>query len=200
MTLKSKLNKIPAPIKLFLGKALLFFIFWKVIYAFFLNTSSYSIDNMLTKHVGVSSVYVLNNLTTMSGFTTKEEIAYDKIDGEVVETIQKNSEIYHNGHKILNIADACNGLELIILYIGFIVCMPSKITRKILYIILGVIAIDLVNITRCVGLIYLREYFQLYFEFAHHYLFKIMVYTSIFLIWVLFSRKIDLKDEAIQVK
>jgi len=189
-------NDIPLPIRLFLGKALLFFIAWKIIYGVFLLDSN-TIDNVLTNHVGTSSVYVLNNLTPMSGFIAQEEIYSEVLAGEAEEHL--SSAIYHNGYKVLDIAQACNGLELLVLYIGFIVCMPSNIKRKLLYIGIGVLLLDSVNILRCVGLIYLREYFHAYFEFAHHYIFKIMIYTATFLIWVRFSRKIQLKNESLQV-
>lgn len=193
---KSLKNDIPLPIRLFLGKALLFFIAWKVIYGVFLLDSN-TIDNVLTNHVGASSVYVLNNLTPMSGFIAKEEIYSEVLAGETEEHL--SSAIYHNGYKVLDIAQACNGLELLVLYIGFIVCMPSNIKRKLLYIGIGILLLDSVNILRCVGLIYLREYFHAYFEFAHHYIFKIMIYSATFLIWVRFSRKIQLKNESLQV-
>ena len=191
---KSLKNDIPLPIRLFLGKALLFFIAWKVIYGVFLLDSN-TIDNVLTNHVGASSVYVLNNLTPMSGFIAKEEIYSEVLAGETEEHL--SSAIYHNGYKVLDIAQACNGLELLVLYIGFIVCMPSNIKRKLLYIGIGILLLDSVNILRCVGLIYLREYFHAYFEFAHHYIFKIMIYSATFLIWVRFSRKIQLKNESL---
>ena len=189
-------NSIPLPIRLFLGKALLFFIVWEIIYGVFLYDSQL-IDRLLTTHVGESSVIVLNNLTSMDGFIAKPENWNSTYAGEIIEN--QVSAIYHNNKKVLYIANACNGLSLMILYLGFIVCMPSKFWRKFLYIILGVIALDCINILRCVGLIYLREYLQAYFQFAHHYLFKVTVYTATFLIWMLYSRKIHLKNESIQI-
>lgn len=194
--LKSLINNIPLPIRLFLGKAFLFFVIWKIIYVFFLFDSQF-VDQLLTNHVGESSVKVLNSLSSMSGFTAISESYPEIYYGQIQEF--NMSVIYHDGNKILNIANACNGLELLVLYIGFIVCMPSKFTRKFLYVIIGVLLIDGVNILRCVGLIYLREYLHSYFEFAHHYLFKIIVYSSTFLLWIIYSRKIQLKNESIQV-
>lgn len=183
--LKSLKNDIPLPIRLFLGKALLFFIIWKIVYGLFL----YDILNPpLTTHVAEASVLLLNN-SGISGFTTNNVIAGD---GEA-------SEIYHNDRLVLYIADVCNGLELMVLYIGFIICMPSSFWRKTKYIIIGILLINIINILRCSGLIYLREYFHQYFEFAHHYLFKAVVYGATFIMWVKYSRKISLKDEAIQV-
>ncbi|WP_308993781.1 archaeosortase/exosortase family protein [Mariniflexile litorale] len=189
-------NQIPLPIRLFLGKALLFFIVWKIIYGIFFYNSN-SLDNTLTTHVAEASTFVLNNLSFMSGFSTQTESYSEAFGGELIE--YRASTIYHHDYKVLNIADACNGLELMILYIGFIICMPSKILRKVLYIVIGLLILDLVNILRCVGLIYLREYFHTYFQFAHHYLFKIIVYSTTFLIWVFYTRKIHLKNEPVPV-
>ena len=173
------------------------FVIWKLVYMGFLSNSNI-IDNKLTNHVGVSSVYVLNNLTSMSGFVAKEEIYSDVLGGETIKDL--SSAIYHNGYKVLHIAKGCNGLELIVLYIGFIVCMPSKIKRKLLYIGIGILLLHSINILRCVGLIHLREYFHAYFQFAHHYVFKIMIYSATFVIWVRFSRKIQFKNDALQIR
>ena len=196
MSFSSLKNDIPLPIRLFLGKALLFFIVWKLVYGLFLSDSRI-LDRPLTTHVGEASVLVLNNLGDMSGFTSKKEISTYIEEDELVKG--EASQIYHNNRLVLYIADVCNGLELMILYIGFIICMPSKFWRKALYIIIGIILIDIINIFRCTGLIYLREYFHQYFDFAHHYLFKATVYTATFLMWMFYSRKIHLKNEPIQI-
>ena len=186
-------NKIPLQVRLFLGKALLFFIVWKIVYGLFLSDSKI-LDHPLTTHVGEASVVVLNNLGDMSGFTSTRKVS-TFVDGGELLVEEQASQIYHNDKLVLYIADVCNGLELMVLYIGFIVCMPSRFWRKVLYIIIGVILIDLINILRCTGLIYLREYFHAYFEFAHHYLFKATVYATTFLMWMVYSRKIHLKNE-----
>lgn len=179
-------NDIPLPIRLFLGKALLFFIIWKVIYGVFLFNSKI-LDTPLTMHVGNASALFLNNSGFMSGFTSQAVFIED--ENSMVEA----SEIYHNDKLVLYIADSCNGLELMVLYIGFIICMPSKFWRKVKYVIIGILLIDFINILRCSGLIYLREYFHAYFDFAHHYLFKAVVYGATFLMWMVYSRKISLK-------
>ncbi|WP_162623276.1 archaeosortase/exosortase family protein [Confluentibacter sediminis] len=196
MKFNSIFKEIPLSVRLFLGKALLFFFIWKIIYGIFLYDSKL-LDHPLTNHVAETSTLFLNSLGFLSGFTTERVVTNFADNGEKVEEVA--SQIYHNNTPVLYIADACNGLELMVLYIGFIVCMPSKIWRKILYIILGIIILDIVNILRCTGLIYLREYFHAYFEFAHHYLFKITVYLTTFLIWMFYSRKIQIKNELIQI-
>lgn len=190
-------DKLPIQVRLFFGKALLFFIIWKIAYTFFLFDSQI-VDSFLTEHIGNTSAFVLNNSGFLSGFTSIIE-KYDEVyDGGILHN--RISAIYHNNYKVLHIANACNGLELIVLYIGFIVCMPSSFVRKIKYIILGIIALDLINVIRIVGLIYLREYFEAYFNFAHHFLFKAVIYLSTFIMWRFFSRKIDFNKYIVSQK
>ncbi len=187
-------NSIPLAIRLFLQKALLLFIIWKIVYGFFIHDSQI-LDFPLTSHVGEYSTLLLNSF--MSDFEVKNVLTSYQYNGKVV--YSGVSDIFHNGRLVLHIADICNGLELMVLYIGFIICMPSTFWRKIKYIVIGIIIIDVINILRCAGLIYLREYLQAYFDFAHHYLFKAAVYASTFVMWWYFARKINLKNEAIQI-
>ena len=189
--LKTAQNKIPKQIRLFLGKAFLFFVVWKLIYNVFLYDAKY-LDRALTAHVGNASVTLINSLGAMNGFVSKREMTDNDNLGILKDEV---SVIYHNDKVVLNIANVCNGLELMVLYIGFIICMPSTFFRKLLYIILGLIVLDGINILRCVGLIYLREYYAIYFQFAHHYLFNAMVYTGTFIMWIMYSRKIQFKNE-----
>ena len=189
--LKAAQNKIPKQIRLFLGKAFLLFVVWKIIYNVFLYDAKY-LDRALTAHVGNASVTLINSLGAMNGFVSKREMTDNDNLGILKDEV---SVIYHNDKVVLNIANVCNGLELMVLYIGFIICMPSTFFRKFLYIILGLIVLDAINIIRCVGLIYLREYYAIYFQFAHHYLFNAMVYTGTFIMWILYSRKIQFKNE-----
>lgn len=189
-------SQIPLPVRLFLGKALLFYVVWEILYSLFIYDSVFP-QQFLTSHVGKYSVSLLNHLGDMSGFTSNNVILNSVYSGDVIEEFY--SEIYHNNRKVLNIANACNGLELMVLYIGFIVCIPSKFWRKVKYIVIGLIIIDLINILRCVGLIYLNEYYQTYFDLAHHYLFKAVIYATTFLIWWIFARKITLKHENLQI-
>jgi exosortase/archaeosortase family protein len=192
--LKSQFYKIPKQIRLFLGKALLIFLAWKLIYGFILYDSK-NLDSALTTHIAEASIFVINSLGNLDGYTTKRVSDFYVIDGRKIE--ERSSAIFHHDRMVLHIANACNGLELMVLYIGFIICMPSKFWRKMLYIVLGIIILDLINILRCTGLIYLREYYHVYFQFAHRYLFNAMVYTATFIMWVIFSRKINFKNEVI---
>ena len=188
--LKSSIKDIPKPIRLFLVKALVIFLSWKLIYRLFLYDSRY-LDQAITSHLGNASILLINSLGNLEGFTTKRVTDFYIIDGISVK--EESSAIYHNDRMVLHIANACNGIELMVLYMGFIICMPSRFWRKLIYIIIGVIILDFVNVLRCTGLIYLREYYHVYFQFAHRYLFNTIVYSSTFIMWMIYSRKINFK-------
>lgn len=196
LKLKTIINKIPKQVRSFLVKALVFFLVWKFLYIVFLSDSKY-IDYPLTTHVAEASTSFLNFVGDLDNFTTERVLITDIIDGEMIE--QMASQVFLDGSVVLNIADVCNGLELIVLYIGFIICMPSRFWRKAIYIVIGVLIIDIINILRCAGLICIREYFYIYFDFAHHYLFKAVVYAVTFIMWMVYARKIQFKNETIPV-
>jgi exosortase/archaeosortase family protein len=69
--------------------------------------------------------------------------------------------------------------------------MPATIKRKVVYLIGGVFIIHIVNLLRCVGLSALLMHWDRYFDLAHHYIFKIMVYSTIFVLWVRYSNNLS---------
>lgn len=97
--------------------------------------------------------------------------------------------LYLDGRKIVGIADACNALELYILYIGFLLAYPSSIKRVFLFSIIGIVLIYLANIIRLtlLGEMYLHQMKAR--DIAHHYIFKMVVYGLTFGLWVLFVKK-----------
>ena len=181
-----KLEQIPSSVKSFLIKGFLLFIGWKLIYLLFLLPSRL-LDKPLTEFTAKNTAHTLNLVTHSSNYTIKNEI--DKYDADGVLEIQPLTSIYYNGEKALSVADACNALELLVLYAGFIICFPSGMKRKISFIIGGIIFICLINILRCAGLAWIFIYYPQYGDFSHHYVFTFIVYLCIFLLWLWFSKK-----------
>jgi exosortase/archaeosortase family protein len=94
--------------------------------------------------------------------------------------------------QVLSIADVCNGLEVMVLYAGLILCLPASIKRKIRFILPGIVLIEVLNVIRCAGLAEIYLTHPEYLDFSHHYLFTFLVYAFIFWLWFLFSRDLDL--------
>ena len=195
--LKSTLADFPPQIKTFLIRSFILFVVWKGLYLLFWSEKR-TLDDPLTQMVAKHSVWVLNQITAGNQFTAKPMIAVKNFEGEI--QVSRVSRIDRNGKPIMNIADECNGLELFILYFGFLLAMPATIKRKLWFGFGGILIIHAVNVIRCVGLGLLLMNWDTYFDIAHHYIFKIMVYSTIFILWVIFSKNLSFtntKNEAV---
>ena len=188
--LREKLHTFPPEVKTFLVRSFLLFLIWKSIYIFVLGYNRI-LDKPLTNTVGYHTAWVLNLFSADKIFSSREVISITAFEGQF--QVSPVSLVEKSGRKLLGIADGCNGLELFILYIGFLIAMPASLKRKLFFLVSGAIIIHSVNLLRCVGLCVLKMNASVHFDFAHHYLFKIMVYGTIFFLWVQFMRGVSMK-------
>lgn len=188
----TSLSSIPKPIQSFLLRGLLILVIWKILYLGFLAFPR-TLDRPLTNLVGNHSAWLLNQAFSSNTYTATEKLHVTNFEGEL--QIAPVSRIDKNGKKLLHIADGCNGLELFVLYVGFILAMPAPVKRKLLFIPIGLIIIHIVNILRCAGLCIMIESWKEQFDFAHHYVFKMMIYGIIFALWVKFSTAVHFQKE-----
>lgn len=180
-----KWDNVPRTVKIFLAKGFALFLAWKLVYLLLLQPARI-IDEPLTTFTADGTITILNHTMQPAGFTTKAVVDEYNADGEL--ELQPASAIFYNNERVLSIADICNALELIVLYIGFIICFPAAIKRKILFITGGSIFICFVNMLRCAGLTWVFIRHPQYGDFSHHYLFTFIVYACIFLLWFWFTK------------
>lgn len=173
------LNQIPKDIRLFLTKALILFIAWKLLYHLLLFPTRIP-DKHLTRITAEGSVFLYHNIMGI-----KLAQVRDMVSAEGNPFVG----VYNSNQKLVAIADSCNGLELIVLYVGFLCCFPIKIKRLMAYVIIGTISIVILNMFRCYGLtwMYLNDYYLA--DFFHKYIFKMAIYGLIFLTWVKYSKR-----------
>lgn len=180
-------NHIPSAVKLFLFKALSILIIWKTIYLVFLLPTRV-IDAPATYSVGVATAKALNLLNHSEGYHSKKDLITRESEFGIEKVNQQA--IYLDDKKIVAIEDACNGIELFALYVGFILCLPAMLSRKVFFILMGLIAIYFVNIFRCATITWILLNHPSLFSFAHHYLFTFIVYVFIIWFWLLFTKKL----------
>jgi exosortase/archaeosortase family protein len=184
-------KQIPAPVKSFLWKALVFFLVWQLIYNIYLLPNRV-IDRPLCAFVGNGTASFINfvqggNLAyckTVSTFETTDGASY----------LSDRAIVFLGKRRLIGIADQCNGLNLYILFIGFVIVYPSKVNLKIAFVFFGIFFITMLNIARCAGLGLIHNSYPSMTDFAHHYAFKIITYLAIFFMWfwyVKFTNKIE---------
>jgi exosortase/archaeosortase family protein len=188
MNIFHKWKQVPKPVNAFLLKGLLVFIIWKSLYLFFFLPGRI-LDAPLTYAVGAGTTRMLNFMTNSQIFSAKNGMN-EFFEGNKRVRIEYTVVIEANHEKALAIADVCNGLELMVLYLGFIICFPSGISRKLIFAFTGIALIYLFNVLRCSSLILIYLHYPSYLDFSHHYLFKFLVYGFIFLLWHGFTQKL----------
>ena len=105
-------------------------------------------------------------------------------EGFAVIEFQTHDLITYNKRRLLIISDGCNALKLYVLYLGFLLCVPGAIAKKLIYLIIGFSLILILNLTRLFALIWLLFNKPAWTNVAHHYIFTTIVYAFIFFLWV----------------
>lgn len=154
----------------FLILVFLFYLIWYLLYHFIIEPAQ------------IIDLFVID-VTIVSGKWILELLGYAVFTG--AERI-----IGIDGTGGLWIGDNCNGLSLFAIFSGFIIAYPGNWKKKLWYIPLGVLLIELLNILRVVGLAILDTYSRKWTEFNHTYTFNILIYGFIFLLWMHWTNKI----------
>ena len=93
------------------------------------------------------------------------------------------------GYGSICVGSGCSGLELFILFFGFILLMKGRFLDKLWFVPAGLLGILVLNIIRIVALSVIYYYKPEYLDFNHKYTFVIIVYGAIFGLWVLWVNK-----------
>lgn len=171
--------QIPRSVKFFSIKIALLFVLWEIIYATVLFP-------MRIPDSQISALTASGTAKLLHFFYTN-----DKFESRLIEEGEpKNYKeiVYINKQKLIGIADGCNALELQVLYFGILICMQKPSWKTFWYCIIGLPLISFCNILRCsiIGWLNISRHLDLSI-FAHHYLFKMLMYGFIFFAWVSYS-------------
>lgn len=169
---KKGVSGIPPGLRKFLLRGALLFVGWRILYELVLKPAGVP-DNQLTQFI------LWGTYNLLSPF-------YDQL------SIQGFS-ILIGGKTAITVAPACNGLELMVLYAGFLLCFPAKIKRMSAFILSGITLIVVLNMLRCAVLAIMFHNQHALADFMHHYLFKLAIYAVTFYLWVLYSKNNALK-------
>ncbi|MFM7015976.1 MAG: exosortase X [Bacteroidota bacterium] len=164
-----KVNVINSQYKIvviFIVKAILLYVTWFIINDFFIATSG--INNWLNHRVAFDASIFLK----IFGYTTSIEPGNHQF---LIDINQK---------RMVGVGNPCNGLELFVLFAGFIICFPGNSKNKLWYIPVGVFIIHLSNLIRAALLALIQNYHPQYLDFNHHYTFVVIVYGIIFALWI----------------
>ena len=89
----------------------------------------------------------------------------------------------------MEVRDGCNGVNVVILLWAAIVAYPSKVKWTLAGMGAGLAAIQVLNLFRLISLFYLGQYSPSIFEFAHLYLWEMLIIIDAMAVFALWTRR-----------
>ena len=129
------------------------------------------------KFIG-SIIYVANFILKGIGYTT-----FTVLQDRDYQTIGID------GSNGVWIGSNCNAITLFSLFSVFIIAYPGRIKDKLWFIPLGILVIHFLNIMRVIALVLIARYYPHTLNFNHTYTFTFLVYSIIFLLWMVWVNK-----------
>jgi len=103
--------------------------------------------------------------------------------------IQNNYRLWVHGYAIVGVGNYCLAIQLWVFFVALIVSYSGKWYNKLWFSIIGVLLINLINVLRLVGVVYVAHYYPDYIQFNHDYVFNILVYIFTFFMWMWWVNK-----------
>lgn len=101
-----------------------------------------------------------------------------------VEAMVDDRVVWTGAHSGVIVDDGCTGLEVVGLFVGFVLAFPGGWRRRALFLPLGALAIHLTNVVRIGVLAWLHRAQPALFDAAHHWGTPPFFYAAVFLLWV----------------
>ena len=176
----SLIPKVDASLKNFFIKIFVLALGWKLLHLYILGPLRIP-DSFLTDLVTSGTVFLTNALDVIQVHVSwlKPLAAHGTANS-----------IMYNGQSIFLIDDTCNGLEIMLIYVGILLILPIKsVGRVSFFIFSGLIVLIVANMIRCTALLWIYSYHKPYFDINHHYIFTFLMYGIIVAGWLLYLKQ-----------
>jgi exosortase H (IPTLxxWG-CTERM-specific) len=91
----------------------------------------------------------------------------------------------------VSIEAGCNGVEATIVLIAAVIAFPASWRARIAAIILGFLAIQVMNLARIISLFYLGNWNMEFFEWIHLYLWPALIMLDVLIVFIIYLRYIS---------
>jgi exosortase/archaeosortase family protein len=147
----------------FVGKVLAFYGLWYVLYDLWLLP-----DGTLDRWLSLNVAWASGGLLEVAGFAPVVEGRSLALPGVIG----------------IRIANGCNGLSTLGLFIGFVLAYPGSAWRRLWFVPLGVLAIYATNVARVVAMLLAQKYWPAAFDPLHGFGLTTIFYVVVFALWV----------------
>ncbi|MCX2745215.1 exosortase family protein XrtF [Mangrovivirga sp. M17] len=159
------------PVILFLGKFLILYFVLNIIYGYYVESFKNKPDPM-TEYVSRQTAKVISLFND-----TGKEIKTSSSD--------KGQYVYINkgDHSVLSVYEGCNGLNVFIVFVSFVLSFRPPQKEWIWFIPMGLIVIHIFNLGRIGLLFFITQHYPDQMYFMHKFGFTAIIYLSVFGLW-----------------
>jgi exosortase H (IPTLxxWG-CTERM-specific) len=90
----------------------------------------------------------------------------------------------------MEVRDGCNGVNVVILLWAAILGYPASRQKKMWGLGLGFGAIQSLNLLRIISLFYLGQYYRQLFDFAHLYVWELLIILDAMVVFAMWTRRV----------
>ena len=88
----------------------------------------------------------------------------------------------------LSVRSGCNGVEAAMILIAAMLAFPASWKHRVIGILAGLFAVQLLNIVRVISLFYLGQWNMTVFDWAHSYLWPALIMLDVLIVWMIWIR------------
>lgn len=156
-------------------EAIFFLVKYVVIYVALNTAYAYYISHYAPEADPVTIVVTKHTVGLLSLFD--RTVDHRVVPGSV------NVPIIRKGNTVMMVYEGCNSVNVMIVFLAFIISFRGPFRLFIAYFALGLIIVYIVNLFRLMGLYGVALYFPGTFYFFHKFFFTGAIYMVVFVIW-----------------
>lgn len=99
-----------------------------------------------------------------------------------------------NGFAV-SIEAGCNGVEATLVLLAAMLAFPAPWKHKVVGLVIGILAVQLLNILRVISLFYLGQWNYEVFEFSHLYVWQALIMLDVLVVWLIWVRRVPRFDD-----
>src|SRR5690606_20854765 len=96
---------------------------------------------------------------------------------------------------ILAVYEGCNGINVMIIFVAFLLAFGPMVKAMLWFLPLGLFMIHMMNLVRITLLFWVSIYVESLMYFTHKYFFTATLYVVVFILWVWWVKRFALRNE-----
>lgn len=164
---------------LFLGKFLLVYLGANLLYGLYIDS--------FQNHPDPITQWVTNQ-------TSQVQNLFGEVSSTEVKEGSKNVMMLSDGNGVINVFEGCNGINVMIVFVAFMVAYGGSVKRMIWFLPAGLLIIHLFNLLRIILLYEAAQRSNEYFYYIHKYFFTAALYLVVIALWIIWVSRLSSKQ------